>query len=471
MRIDTGLRLSLAVCALAGCNRTGLPGGQAPVPGALDSVCAFDPQGDPSRGVLAFTIDHDLRFTFADGNTRTVFTFATQLPSPDTTFIGRVDDVRGDRVIADGSSYYSPPGQPGQIASELVLLDRKGSVIWHRTMSGFGTPYLSADGTLTVWDTNQETLVVGPDGSTRAIAGKWSPVAAAPDGSLLVQDPPPNGDDRLGWLRPGADTVEMLAIQPMGYEEWVGDRLAYVGKQEGQDVLVLATPDRSDIVALPDGSGTGLAIAGMAGDWLEVQRYGAETPTLYRVDAQTGEVEPLLMQAPSGLRTFDAETFGYSQLVDDGSMVIAWRNDYVGSLYRSTDSGATWAPIGFSVANTQGLGVIAAAGGTFIAQSVKQFYAPISPWSDPPNGVVPELSGDFVELVRPDDGVQYQMPSLAGYRPVALGSAGRCAAYWTVGADKQSGSLEVLEVRHNKRTTIADATDVREAQAPMWLER
>src|SRR4051794_11667487 len=105
MRIETGLRLSLTVCALAGCNRTALPGGQAP--GALDSVCAFDPQGDASRAVLAFTVDHDLKFTFADGSTRTVHTFAAQLPSPNTSFIGRVDDVRGDRVIADGSTYYS----------------------------------------------------------------------------------------------------------------------------------------------------------------------------------------------------------------------------------------------------------------------------------------------------------------------------------------------------------------------------
>jgi hypothetical protein len=471
MQLETGLCLSLSACLLAGCNRGGLPGGQTPVAGALDSVCGFDPHADATKAVLAFTVDHDLRFTFADGSTRTVYTFATQLPSPNTTFIGRVDDARAGRVIVDGSTYYSPPGQPGQIASELVLLDRAGTVLWHRTAPGFGTPYLGADGTLTVWDTNQETLVVRPDGTTRAVAGKWSPVAAAPDGSLLVQDPPPNGDDRLGWLRPGRDTVETLAIQPMGYEEWVGDRLAYVGKQDGNDVLVLATPDESRIVALPDGSGTGLAFAGAAGDWMEVQRYGAETPTMMRVNVRTGDVEAVLQQLPAGLRSFDGGTFSYPQLADDGSLLSSFRNDYIGNLYRSTDLGATWAPLGFSVANVQGLGLIASSGGTFVAQSVQQFYAPDSPWSDPPGGVSPELSGQFTQLIRPSEGVRYQLPSLAGYRPVALGSSGRCAAYWTIGSDKMTGQLEVLEVPHSRRTTIVDNSDVRAAQAPFWLER
>lgn len=473
MRIATSLILMSMLLAVAGCQGDALPARTTAgrEPAALESVCGFAANADPSRAVLAFTVGHDLKFTFADGATRTVHTFASQLASPRTSFIGRVDDVQGDRVLADGSSFYNPIAQPGRWASELVLLDRKGNVVWHRTAPGFGTPYLGADGTLSVWDTQRETLVVGADGATRTIAGMWSPIASARDGSLLVQQPPPVGDGHLGWLRPGQTSVERLAIQPSGYEEWVGDRLAYVGKQYGQDALVLASPDEARVVALPQGDGAGLAITGVAGDWLEVERYGATTPTIFRVNVRSGVVDAVQGQVPSGVRPFDVGGIGLPQLADDGSLLAGYRNDYVGSLYRSTDLGASWTPVGFSVANVQGLTAVAAAGGTFVAQSVRSVYAPDNPWSDPPAGVSPELSGQFVELARPSDGVRYQLPPIVGYRPVALGSGGRCAAYWAMGSDKTSGRLETLDVRNSRRTTLANASDVGGLSAPLWLER
>ena len=87
-------------------------------------------------------------------------------------------------------------------------------------------------------------------------------------------------------------------------------------------------------------------------------------------------------------------------------------------------------------------------------------------------GVTPELSGAFVQLARPADGVRYQLPSMAGFlRPLALSSDGRCAAYWTVGADKMSGKLEILDVVHDRRTMIVQAPDVRDIEPLMWLER
>jgi len=466
------MRLILALCALCGCSREGLP--VAPPGTAFDeAACSFDGHGDPTRAVVAFTVDHDVRLAFADGSTRTVYTFASQLPSPSTSFIGRIDDARADRLIAEGSTYEAPPGLPARDAHELVLLDRTGRVIWHRSADGFGTPYLGADGTLAVWTTSQETVVVAPDGAERIVAGKWSPVAPAPDGSLLVQDPPPGGDGMLGWLRPQSPSVQMLAIQPSGYETWVGDQLAYVGKQNGRDALVLATPDASRVVALPDGDGSGLAIAGAAGDWLEVQRVGASAPTLYRVEVGSGAVDPILEQPPSGLRRFDAGSGAL--LADDGSLVAAFRDDFVGGLYRSTDAGSSWTALGFSVANVQGLGLVASAGGTFVAQSVRAVYAPSSPWADPPSGVSPELSGPSVQLVRPGDGVRYQLPPLAGWQPVALGSAGRCAAYWAVGSDGHghgmTGRLEALDVERSRRTTLVDGADASAAQPPRWLEQ
>jgi hypothetical protein len=430
-----------------------------------------DPQALQScqQTTLAFTVDHDLRFAFGDGTVRTVYTFATQLPSLPTTFIGQVGDVKGDRLIAGGTTYYLPEGQPGQSASELVLLDLSGNVVWHRAGVGFGTPYLASDGTLAVWDTNEETLVVSTDGSTRAVAGKWSPVAPASDGSLLLQDPPgPVSDRQLGWLRPGNDTVEVLALQPEGYETWIADHLAYIAKQGGTDVLVLATPGESHVVTLPDGTG-GLAIAGTAGHYLEVQRYGAMTPTMYRLDVETGAVDLLQDNVPVGMRHFDTDQS--TRLTEDGSLLAAFRNDYQGSIYRSTDAGASWVPIGYTVANVQGLGVIAALGGTIVAQSMQGFYAPSSPWGVPPAGTSPELSGKLIELARPIDGVRYQLPALAGYQPVALGNGGRCAAYWTTNMDNMSGKLEVLDVTAKLRATVAEVPDVREIQAPFWLVR
>src|SRR5437879_2632057 len=99
MRIVTSLRRGVFVCALLGCTRTGLP--TVPARGsALGSVCEFERGADPTRAVLAFTVDHDVRFTFADGTTRTAYTFASLLPSATTAFIGRVDDVEGERVVA-----------------------------------------------------------------------------------------------------------------------------------------------------------------------------------------------------------------------------------------------------------------------------------------------------------------------------------------------------------------------------------
>jgi hypothetical protein len=284
-----------------------------------------------------------------------------------------------------------------------------------------------------------------------------------------LQNPPgPASDDQLGWLRPGKSTIDVLALQPEGYQMWIADRLAYVAKQGGTDVLVLATPGESQVVAVPDG-GTGLAISGAAGHYLEVQRYGATTPTMYRVDVETGAVDFLQDTVPSGMRRFD--TGGAPRLTEDGSLLAAFRNDYQGSIYRSTDAGATWTPIGYTVANVQGLGVIASLGGSIVAQSMSGVYAPNSPWGVPPAGTSPELSGRLTELARPADGVRYQLPALAGYQPVALGNGGRCAAYWTTSADNMGGRLEVLDVTARQRATVAEVTDAREIQAPFWLVR
>jgi hypothetical protein len=468
MRLN-GLSLWALLCLGSGCNRAALPAGNPP--DALDSACGFAPTADPTRGVLAFAVDHDLRFTFADGSTRTVFTFANELPSPNTSFLGRVDDVRGGRVLADGGTYYAPPGEPAKFATELVLLDTAGNVLWHQEADGFGTPYLGADGTLAVWTLDEATLIVNTDGSTRTVAGEWSPIAPARDGSLLVQAPPPAGDGMLGWLRPGHSSVEMLAIQPSGYEEWVGDRVAYVGQKDGQDVLVLATPDESQVVELPPGDGQGIAIAGVAGDWMEVQRNGATTATIYRLNVQSGAVDLVQDQVPSGMRRFDAGDVGSPQLGDDGSLLQGFRNDFMGSLYRSTDAGASWAPLGFSVAKVQGLSVGSAAGGTFVVDGVQAVYAPSTPWAAPPTGFSPDLSGQFVEIARPGEGVRYQLPSLAGFRSIALGSAGRCAAYWPSSSDGLSARLEVLDVPGGARKTIVDGVDARAIEPPLWLER
>lgn len=468
MRADkSGLCLLLAVGALARCHAPGLP--ENPIAaGDLDGVCRFDPHAAVDGAVLAFTVGHDLRFVFADGSTRTVYTFASLLPSPDTSFIARVDDVKADRVIADGSTYESPTGQPATFASELVLLDRQGNVIWHATADGFGTAQLGSDGTLGLWDhRSQATLVVAPDGTTRAIAGKWSPVAPAPDGSILVQDPPPGGDGRLGWLRPGRQSVEMLAIEPTGSVEWVADRLIYVGKKDGQEVLVSATPETSGVVALPGDSGGGLSIAGVGSEWIELQRSQASASTVDRVDVRTGAVDELQPQRPPGMRAFDAGS-AFPQLADDGSLLAGFRNDSVGYLYRSTDLGASWQPVGFSVARVQGLDVMTSSRGTFVAQAVQSVYAPASPWAAPSGAVVPDLSGPFVEIARPADGVRYQLPPLSGSKPVALGDAGRCAAYW-IGASATTRQLEALDVVHGKRTTLGTSDDLHSAQAPLWL--
>jgi hypothetical protein len=468
----TSLRLLLF--ALTGCNDAGLPAttGAGP-PGAPTTG------GDQTQSLktcdqvpIAFTIDHDIRLATGDGGVRTVYTFASQLPSPVTSFIGRLDDVRGGRVVADGFTYYAPEGQPAQFAGELVVLDTQGNVVWHKTGPGFGTPYLGADGTLAVWD-GQQTLLVAADGSQRTLAGKWSPVAPATDGSLLVQAPPPAGDGMLGWLRPGSETVELLDPQPEGYEEWVGDRLAYVAKQNGQEVLVLATPDASSVVTMPGGNGAGLSLAGVAGGWLLVQRIEATTPstdTLFRLDVKSGAVEQLQDQAPPGMRHFDVG--GYAQLTDDGSLLSSFRNDFIGEVYRSTDLGVSWAPIGFTVANVQGLSVIAAASGTLAAQSQNQLYAANSPWKAPPAGTTPDVTGPFVELVRPDDGVRFQLPALAGFtQPIAIGDGGHCAAYWTSGADTKTGRLEVFDVSQGQRKTLVDNVDVSGVQHPLWLIR
>jgi hypothetical protein len=470
----TSLRHLCVLYALAGCDRGGLPPATEP-PAALDSACSFAAGADPTKAVLAFTVDHDVKYTFADGSTRTVYTFATQLPSPSTSFIGRVDDVQGDRVLADGSTLYEPEGAPAQYANELVLLNLKGQVVWHQAAPEFGTPYLSTDGTLAVWDTNEETLVVGPDGSVRTLAGWWSPIAPAPDGSLLVQKPPSAGDGHLGWLRPGQTDVQMLAIQPAGYEQWIADRIAYVGQQNGTDVLVLATPDDAQIVPLPGGSGDGLSIMGVAGDWLAVQRYvttTATTVTTLRVNVRTGTADVITEQAPSGMRGFDAAgELSAPQIADDGSLISAFRDDYIGGAYRSTDAGASWAPFGLTVANVQGLALIAASGGTFVLQSVQSTWAPDSPWSTPPAGVTPDLSGAFIQIARPADGVKLQLTSAAGYKPIALGSAGRCAAYWVGGPDKKGGQLEALDVLRGRRSSLAQTADVSGINPPLWLER
>jgi hypothetical protein len=470
MRINA--RFVFILWPLVGCQRAGLPSATAPsgATAALESACAFAADADPARAVLAFNVGDQLKLAFADGTARTVHTFGAQLPS--TGSIGRVDDVQGDRILAEANIAYQPAGAPSQRTTELVLLDRQGNVVWQRTAAEFGTARLGTDGTLAVSDGQDQTLVVARDGTERTLAGQWSPIAPAPDGSLLVQAPPPGGDGSLGWLRPGRDTVERLSIQPNGDARWVGDRVAYLGYQNALDVVVFASPEKAQVVPLPQGYGQSFAITGVAGPWLEVQRYGGAALTLLRVDARTGAVDELRDAPPSGTRRFDGGGLALPQPADDGSLIGAFRNDYIGNLYRSTDGGASWTPFGFSVANVLALDLAVAAGGTFVVQSSdQQFYLPaFGPWSDPPPGVTPELTGRFVQLARPGDGVRYPLPALAGDRSVALGSSGRCASYWALDTDKKSARLEVLDVVHDRRTQLATA-DVQAINAPLWIER
>jgi hypothetical protein len=92
---------------------------------------------------------------------------------------------------------------------------------------------------------------------------------------------------------------------------------------------------------------------------------------------------------------------------------------------------------------------------------------PATPWSDPPAGVTPELSGSFVELVRPVDGVAVQLPLQASRALVTLGDSGRCAAYWTLDRDHEHGRLVALDVIHSRTQSIDVGSGA--LGLPVWL--
>lgn len=450
----------------AGCGRPIQGEGGTVGPQPLGSACTFDGSSPlAAQAVLVAQVGTEVQLVMGDGQARSVYRLADGAGvQPDAVNVFGVV-ARGGSIAASAEWSPNGTGQPDDVVAEVALLDGGGAVRFSRRWQGYLNQgaQLDPNGALTFADA-AGSWVVTRDGAARQLAGWW--LLGGPEaGGALPASTYGSDAPRAGWLD-GAGRFTPLAVPfpgGVGQAAWNGARQVYLGDAGGATVVVAERPGDVLRATLPDGVlAPNLFIDGSQGRFTSLRWRGdAGADRMWRFDTTTGELDELSLAAPPGLRPFQ---FAAPQLDDQGALLQALRDDYRGAIYRSTDGGRSYSPLGLTVADVLALGANARSG-TYVIAGSDDVYGGETMWAAAPPGETPDLDGRSLQLSRAG-GPSYQLP-VVGEQAVALSSDGGCAAWWQ--SDTYAPpALRALDVQSGARATVMTAPTGSRSAA--WLE-
>jgi hypothetical protein len=417
------MRRIFILALLAGCNDRPL----GPVASSGAALCQFDPADH--RAVLANLVNNELSFIHGDGSRTRAYLF----DHPEArNFFGQSVVARGDFVLA--SAGWVIGGDAQFAKTDLVLLDRSGTVRWKRSFDGSTSAsqmFLNRHGAVAAAIAS-DALLVDADGHERTLSGMTPLAEPTEDGSVGVRGPwklsgEVPGDP--GWVRPGASSIEPLALVPtQAYATpiLVAGRMVYLAAGEGGALLVSELPGDARKVLLPGADANMVGITdSLASGWVLV---GEWRSAQYLVNVLTLEARPVGMTTPEGFRPFQGALYG-PRLDSDGALLVGLRDDYAGALFRSND-GRGWQRVGGTVTNVLDIDPIAR-GGTYLIEATSSRYS-VEEWTPPPPDRAAQFDGDVVQLVRPSAGIARTLQLGVEWldrTTVQLSDDGRCVAY------------------------------------------
>jgi len=442
-------------------------------PQPLTAACAFDAPSDPDAVVMAVGVGRELRFVRADGEYEVAYEFpAVEVNDYQRSYVISVQ-ARGGYVLTSAIVPEQPDEEDGYYAGQgnlTVLLDLEGNVLWEHSIDPEHTPYyggwvqysLGDDGSAAYQHTmsGDITRILWPDGSMDEYVDFALHYGGAVDGRLPVQKFERDlGIVSYGWLdlasREYASAFEGNSDTWQHHPAYLGNAWVRYEASAGRVDAIISWPHETVRGALPTAFDTVDSIRRwtIQGDYSLIGHLDSGDE-LFVLDHRTGTTTELDVRLPDGMRLMNPGygyyhngTSGLEQLAlaDDGSLMLALRNDDFGALYRSGDYGRTWSQLGATVAHVNTLNFIHKGTTWAIGAQPAGYYYEVEGWdadaSAEVNGMATQLVRDFSDDVTVLEGLNHWA--------LNLNETGECAARW-----ENTGEEYVLNVLE-----VDDATD------------
>jgi hypothetical protein len=475
----TALRISAcgATAALASCGGTVHPTSTGDAPDAappttqLERLCAFDASPGSAKTVLAVRTGTKLLYVRSDGSQLTVL---DSLPSSDGGLLANADHVFV-------STAYTT-GQPPDAAVHQALYDATGAVAWARDeLPGTWVSFAKMNGRSIVAEQTQRDdssggvlqyglREIGPGGDARTVDNFYPLAVPGDDGSVQAESLVTAGADapQIGWLpsdgilRPIPGSWTSASV----YSRVVADGTRFVYLDGDSAHLVVETLSDRRTIALPHAvvpsdptlPAPQLLVRGRWA-WIDDIRVDLETPSVQTIAAP-----------PNGLRPFADCPGPQRALEEDGSVLEALRNDSVGSVYRSSDLGKTWTPVG---AEAQASVLTQTAYHSTYLVRAGDAYCGEQSWTPLPSGSRPPLTDGVSQVTRPSMNRQ-RLFTDGPFDPVVTND-GLCVAY-TESSPATDGSggtwyeLQVWDLQTDRTMTVVMPSAYGGPFQAAWLE-
>jgi hypothetical protein len=420
--------------------------GAPPSPAADAHLCEFDASPGSAVPVLVVATGRKVTVVRSDGSNQVLREFQG---NPGLGIRSLISNANYTLVALDGQW---PAGD------HQVVFGHDGNVVWERdetprTQISFAA--LDDHGAVVELQEQMgaadEVLFYGlaevQAGATLRTLSGTMPLGGTVGKSIPIMNIRSRGDDptNLGWL--DADgTIHPVSLPPGAPYAFDGERFAFV--DSNQTDLVIESESERHTIALPETVATSAAVA-IRGDWALVGDL--------RVDLTSGQVEKIA-EPPDGLRRYSG---AQRVLDDDGAILDAFRNDYLGAMYRSPDAGKTWVAVADSV--RQGSQLRAApTSGTYLIRNESTFVGEQS-WPPLPSGIAAALEGTGVVVSRPAS--RQERVFASNQAGQILSSDGLCLAYWE--SDSSGYTLKVWDLKTDRTHKLLQGEGRAQAQ---WME-
>lgn len=406
-----------------------------------------------ARPVVVAVVDDEVLLSSVGGEVSSVYRFAAPDIPAGTLAGGWVTvGVRHGYVLAtlSATSYDQTTGW--RQGDRAVLLEDGARVRWEKAFTaadlgpshqrGFsGQLGEAGDCVLSVgW----QQLYVDADGTEQPLDGVRSTLAPLGGPVIpVVWDAPTTFDSSFGWWRPGRP-IDLIGhpLTQLFVASPAESRFVFESRDvAGQRVLVDARPAGFDVRPWPAEVGDTIARFG-AGAWQGDDR-GDE---VVRWNVLTGELTHLRWALPDGMRRL-----GHPWFDDDGSLIVALRNDYLAGVYRSPAAGPDWTPIGKTLGDVETV-TVTSASGTYVidTEGTNDRFVPEQTWQAAPAGQEPALRGATHQIVRP--AVAAASEVTPAMWTVQLSPDGQRTVYWRRGSSGYS--LVLRDVRSSGERPI-----------------